>query len=644
MFYRILLVTCILSSYLNAQNDSLLQISMELNSGEDSSPEWFESLAGQKIDLNSCSADELQILPFLSASQIDLLLNKRPFKTKREVKILLGTRTYNLCAPFIELGAFKKTLSISHLSQIILPVEKSMGIERNIYLGARYAMLSSLKITLKDQYQLGFLIQKDSGEPNLLDHISGFVQVELWRKRLKLILGNYMLNCGEGLVYASPFGTQPGAFSTAALKNRSSSARYYLSANETAGFTGLLVQSKFIERLNLILFISNSFRDANFSDRNYIYSFYLTGLHRTPNEELKRDLIAELSRGFSLDFTPLRAIALGFCLADIRFKPSIADDVLRQDETDRRRNYFRFSGDRILLYSFFGKIHYSPATFSAEMATSPKNTLAFNVNMLFDLKTWQFGFRIWHFGNTFQSPYGRSFGQQSIFPRSEQGFYSALSGRVTSQFEINIYYHQAKDLWRTYYNPLVGHGRRVFLQLAYHEGSQIKFTFRFQNQIQQDYSELLAKTAKKIKNLVRLQVEKAIASEFILRTRFEKSFISYNDGLQYSNGMLIFQEIKWQILKRLSAIFRFTSFNTSDYDSRLYEFEHDLYTTAISTVLYGSGQKWYALLELKPDALFTLTMKYRRIEYYDRTIIGSGNDRIFSDKVDLFKCQIRIRY
>ena len=132
-----------------------------------------------------------------------------------------------------------------------------------------------------------------------------------------------------------------------------------------------------------------------------------------------------------------------------------------------------------------------------------------------------------------------------------------------------------------------------------------------------------------------------------LRHRVEKSLIAYdkykyfpiNIKRNYS-GILLYQDIQYQIIPRATLSYRIVFFDTDGYESRLYEFERDVPGIMTNQLLYGKGTRWYLFAQWKINSFIKLSLKYSSTHYYYTNYIGSQADRIWGDKVNAINLQI----
>jgi hypothetical protein len=85
-------------------------------------------------------------------------------------------------------------------------------------------------------------------------------------------------------------------------------------------------------------------------------------------------------------------------------------------------------------------------------------------------------------------------------------------------------------------------------------------------------------------------------------------------------------------------------FHTDDYDSRVYGYEKGLLNTFTSPSFYGQGYRASSHLRIDFAKSLMFIAKFGFTHYFDRSVIGTGNDQINgSNKADL-QLQMRVKF
>ena len=594
------------------------------------------------LDINQVSDSELRTFPFLTADQIKRLLKERPFQKKNEIRKILGSETYNLFKSFFYLGKSDNFFKWRYLGRIKYPIQKSVGIINKRYPGPAYDLYTQVKFSLGNLLSGGILVQKDPGELQHLDHISGFLRFSTDNDRISIILGNFILHAGQGLVYSSPFSQQRSANTSTAMRTRNFYSRSYLSANETAGFLGICAGIHILDNLLLSTFYSFIRRDGSVGVPGNITGFALSGLHRTTKENTTRDILEEKTIGGVVEYQISKDIQIGTSIMRTGYNPAINLKHEVDSGFEIRNNFFGFSGSSISAYSAFYKFKFGHCHFAGEIAGNHPKKFSGHLSFLYTNQAWTAGFRFWQLTPGFKSPHGRIFGNQSSFPAGERGFYFGLSGKITRKFYLDLYWNPVKKLWRTYFNPMPTAANHFFVQLSYKPKPTTILLARFQYNDKDFYLSESRIFATNYKNNIRVQLDHRIHARLELRSRFSYTHSPDPEHPRQYKGISYFQEIRLKISNYAQLIFRFTSFKADDYDVRNYELEHSLAGSSSLSALYNSGIRWYIIGKFNILPSIQISFKYRRIKYDDVEKIGSGLDLIDSNVKEEVGIQIRI--
>jgi len=641
LFWLILLLTIPFTSL--AQTDSLYEALSESVEEDDGLAEIFEELQQTQFNINSVSREDLRIFPFLTESQIDSILSSRPFIQKREVRKILNKETYNYLQPFFIVNPVPRIFTAQFTQRNNLPLYKVKGIEENKFRGDDFDNYSKIRFRYSESIAGGLLMQKDLGENEISDHVSGFLQ---WQNQnMKIILGSYQVQFGQGLILDSPYAQQKSVFTLAPLQTNNSGGRHYLSSSEYTGFNGLFVHYSPIENLSTNVFYANTLRDGNIDySYQYVTGINTSGYHRTESEYNKKDLIREKMIGSSVLYDFSDNIQSGFCAATVKYNPPLIFNEATQSDNELRRSYYHFSGDRINLFSAFFHFYFESVEFSSEVSTNQFNKFSHSYNVLFPTSTGGVGVKWWQISKQFQSPFGHSFASGSNFPQAKQGFYVGLQQRINHEISCSSYWTSEKDLWRTYFNPMPTYRKDFLLNLNYKIADKTDLIFRYQFSDNNSYNSNFLTAFSEYRRKFRLDFLKQITKSIRVRSRVEKVFINYSDYLSKQQGINLYQDISWQVSPLLNIKARYSSFITDDYDSRIYEFENDIPGAFSNYALSGKGMKWYLLLKLNifNDLLFWL--KYRSIYYDGIETIGSGDLQSEGNSRQDIKLQFDFKY
>ena len=643
MLLKIFSLILILYISLTAQLDStLVSIPEVIIEDESNTQNLIHEYLNSPLDINQVSASELSIFPFLTTDQIKILIGKKPFYKKREVQNILGVETYRLFRQYFFVGIPYAFLKWHFLSRIRYPIQKPVGIIKKVYPGPAYDLYTRFRFSLGESLAGGILIQKDPGETEHWDHISGFITWSGFNNHIEIIIGNFIIHAGQDLIYSSPFSQQKSASAGSAMRSRNFYSRSYLTSNETSGFMGVCTGLRLTEDFLLTAFYSKITRDATVAVPGKITGFAISGLHRTMYENTNRDILTENTVGGVAEIQISNNLRIGAVFMHTGYNPAINLKHELDADSKIRNKFFGFNGTAISSYSTYYSLNLTNCNISAEIATNHLNNISTSFVFLYSFKRWKLGFRFWQIASDFKSPHGRVFNNQSSFPAGERGFYFGFSGKISKTISADIYWNPVKKLWRSYFEPFPPTSNNFFSQFVFKLKSGTILTSRFQYQKKTSYISESHQFETKIKKRYRLQFDHKINTRLQLRSRFSYIFLPTTFNHPPLKGLSYFQEIRTKISKYVQLIFRVSSFKSDDYESRTFELEHSLAGSSSLATLYNSGIRWYAILKVNITPSIQISVKYRRIKYNDIDSIGSGLDMIGSDMKEEAGIQIRI--
>ena len=277
----------------------------------------------QLIPINTATRQELEDLSFLSDKQIETILAyvyQHPLQSEYELQLIdnLDYYTIHKLTQFIIVNKvdhiehkesirslFKQTRQ-EIASRLDYPLYTREGY-KNKFLGLPW--YSNIRYSLQAGHKMewGFTLEKEEGEPFFAlknrkgyDYISFYLMFHNWKWIKNMVVGNYKLNWGEGLIIGSngflhhylPAFIYP-TLSCKMRKHQSNDEFHYLS-----GFAATFQWKKNIE---FSPFYSLRKLDAKIVN-NQIKTIYKNGKHRTYTDFINRNKARQQLVGVNLDF------------------------------------------------------------------------------------------------------------------------------------------------------------------------------------------------------------------------------------------------------------------------------------------------------------------------------------------------------
>ncbi len=631
---RSLTVLMLLVACLPAQPDSLLEAYSELLIDESALPEQDSHQIYAVIDINNCPAAKIADIPMLSRRQIQNIRNQRPFGSFHDLAAVIGPDSLKLIRPYIHITRTEQRFRIQYRTRISGSLQQSRGIRSGYYRGSPFDLYQRFDLSFRSWLSAGFLSQKDVGEKDITDHLSGFLGVSLMEDRVKIILGDFRASAGTGLILSNPYGTGSETMHIRLPSGNLIDMRPFLSAHESFGFRGIAIKMN-AHRFQTFTFLSLKAHDPQVNRANgLIYGIRETGLHRSDAEMIDRDLLQALSYGGGISFEISNKPDFGFGMAIIRtkFSPPIHYDLTSRTLSDIRRNFYHFSGTRLDGLTCFTRLKSDQAYLTGETAFSQPGGYACQLSGGIIQNASRLGVVFWLMNPAFSSLFGRSAGNMASFPANKEGFRFIASHRSDSRLTLRLSWTMEKDLYRTPSVLFPGSRRQIVFLIKVRPVQRTSLLLRYQHDRSREGLSI---------QKLRLNFENRLMPDLRLRTRID---LSSNQNWQGRVGYSAFQDIDWKFLPGIRLTARVSFFHTWSYDLRLYEFENDVPGVLRTVPNYGSGSKWYLILQITHLEPLMVWIKLRQYQQDDVASLGSGNDMIDGNTKTDFRLQFSIRF
>ncbi len=640
------------------QEEVLLE---DLKSEEDDSKilDFLQDLKRNPYDLNKVTLSQLENIPFISKiiakKIIDYRNEIKVFRSKRallkiegitddlyeKIKIYLVVRQSTKDILIDETG---RKISVSKLKtqesfkvrarfRIIQDLQQRDGFLTGKYSGSRpkiYNQVNSKYDKFNYKLEVNLTLEKDAGEKNLNDFVSGFLELKNYNFIKNIVAGDYTLNFSQGLAMWSSQSFSKGIDAVNPLKKKGKGIDGYSSVNEVQFFRGGAARLNF-NYFNFDLFYSNNLYDAAIdSSINEVTSFYYDGYHRTSSETARKNSALEKLFGGRITFEK-ESMRLGTTYWKSKFSKSIIPDSLIQ--------LYNFSGTSANMIGFDYDFIYKNMNFYGELARSQSNSIA-NMNSL-QITFFKFADILFSYRNypiDFAPLHSFGFGERNGETYNEIGFYSGITFRPVKGLVVNSYFDQFKFPYRTFFNPVPTSGTDFLTNMEWRAGRGFVLNLKYKN----ESKELIRTTMdefnrdiKRVDNRNQVNIRAGfiyhLTERFRVRSRYEYVNVCYSNFGGDNKGYLFFSDLRIIPVTGLVIDTRFIFFDTDDYDSRIYEFESDILGVMSNIALYGQGRRWYLLLKYKPFSHIELAAKYAETYVDGAKSIGSGNDEIIGD-------------
>ncbi len=634
--------------------DDLIEESYE----EDDNSDLFnsiEELILNPIDLNSADVFELQKIPEITSNIAEIIISYRnkfgPFYSVNELYAMreLDRETISKVIPFLktELPSFMTDSTFSQeeiISSSMLKVQlrsrygndlqTRKGFAEGIYVGNKLSAYNRLLLKYSKQYQAGITFEKDAGEKDFDDFNSFHLNVRDVGFINNLVVGDYILEFGQGLILWSPYSFSKGADAIFPVKRKGKTLKPYTSSTEYDFMRGSAITLKYSD-LFVTLFYSSKKIDANVDSlRNFIISTPKTGLHLTLNDLNNKNSIKENIIGGRISYKYHSYLNVGLSGYNSKF----GNEFLPATIYDLTGNQFRF-------YSFDYDFNFSQINIFGEFAYNQKSVASINGLILSPLKNFSFTVSLRNYPANYINLHGFGFGEQSGKTRNEFGIYYGI--KWNSNFGLfNLYYDQFRFPNATFDVAVPSSGDEIYLSFSKRVFSRTNLLLRFKSE-RKDISENLEEVKlvfKQIRNSYRAEIVYDISNNLRMKSRIEYNTFEIDEYDKIEKGVLFLQDFRFSFSKILQLYGRIIFFDTDSFNSAVYEFENDLTGVLTNLAMYGTGMRWYLMMRYKPFSFITISMKYSETYKPNVKYLSSGNNLISNNVDNRISFQLDINY
>ena len=535
--------------------------------------------------------------------------------------------------------------------------EKSVGYEKdtsgtaNRYNGSPQRVLVRYRYTFKNLLYFGFTGEKDPGEQFFKGRQSAgfdFYSAHLFMRNLGMIkslaIGDYTVNLGQGLIQWQSLAFKKGALITG-IKRQSPVLKPYNSAGEVNFHrgAGITIGSG---KWEATVFGSYRNTDANLvppdslETASYISSFQTSGYHRTNTELADKAIQKQLVFGGNVSYR-LKKLQVGINAIQYRFSLPVIKEA---DPYNR----YALSGKRLSNYSVDYSFTYRNMHLFGEFAGNGVDGRAMLNGMLISVSAQaDISLLYRNISRDYQSLNANAFTETAI-PKNEAGFYSGISIRPVTNWQIDAYADIYHFPWLKYLVHAPTRGSDYLLQLTYKPNRQLEIFSRFKSESKaannaDDNHTIKPVIANRRKNW-RTQVNFKISRHLTYRNRIELSWFNAGAG-EPSRGFLANIDLLYKpMLKPFSANIRLQFFQTDDYDSRLYAYENDVLFSNSIPVFFEKGYRYYLNINYDFSRKWSVWARLAQTIYPGKESIGSGLDEIKGKHKTELKIQLMYQF
>lgn len=516
---------------------------------------------------------------------------------------------------------------------------------------SRYYVGSALYQNLRYNYRYGnklswgFSAEKDAGEPAFIaayplpDFLSGYVQLNDMGVLKTLVVGNYRLRFGQGLVMNSDFALGKtmlmqslGRQSVAVKPHRGTGeADYYSGAAATVGWGNV----------QFTAYASYRQFDATL-DGVAIKTLKTDGYHRTPLELARKDNTLGNLFGVHLAYAS-HGFHVGTTAQYQSFNRNIASSTLPYKRyAPQGHSFFNASVD----YAW----HHHRVSVAGETAVDGKGAVA-TLNML-RVKAVDGLFVTLlqrHYTHDYWALEGKSFAASSDV-RNERGIYLGADWQPFYRLQFTAY----ADVYRFPFlryrvsEPSCGVDGMATARYIISDDHSVQLRYRYhmkQRDVAEGYKLLQGTLFNEHTHRLRLRWEGVLTPLFNCQATAEGCLVQAETlstggaiSLQMTYSPLVEQHV-WRISGGGTA------FHT-DYATRIYGYERGLLYAYNYHMCYGTGWRGFLYVQYvhKAAPRLTCTAKLGATRYLDREIISSGAAMIAANHCEDLQLQLRYTF
>lgn len=511
---------------------------------------------------------------------------------------------------------------------------------------ARYTFESGKKI------HAGFTAEKDAGEdfyrksnPYGFDFYSAHIQVnDVW-KFSKMIIGDFEAGAGQGLTCWSglAFGKSPEVIN---ISKTNQGISPYTSVDENRFFRG--VSSTYTSgRFDLTTFFSFKHIDANIvvsdtagEEPLEFSSFQTSGLHSIPREIEDEKSVAETVAGANFSYR-LNNGRLGLSAVSYKFDGSM---TIRDEPYSAY--YFNGSAGQNagVNYSFAWKklSIFGETGMNDRRAFGTLNGAVFSPTSMLTISMLH---RM--YDKKFYSLYGNAFGASSAIS-NERGLYTGMTFTPFPRWTVTGSVDAYTWPWlkqRVSAAPSSGYDYQ--LQAHYQHNENIYAYLRVQRDARPENSTSedpgIDDVARKTLDRFRIHFAYKLTPVLEFQDRLELSF--YNKDPEKQSGFMIYHDILYRPSEsRLSLTFRYCMFDTDGYESRIYQYEHDVLYAFPFMAMQDRGIRTYLNARYALNEHMDFWLKLANTFYPGKVSIGSGLGEIDGKNQTSVNFQMRLKF
>jgi hypothetical protein len=510
------------------------------------------------------------------------------------------------------------------------------------YLRYRYARTGA--------FSFGFSMEKDAGEkwwdwqPRRQifgpDFTSFHAQI-LNRGKLKnLIIGDFQMQAGQGLVMAAGFSLGKGSEVIRTTYRSTLGLKPYTSVLEANYFRGVSATYAIFGNVEITGFYSRTRRDAsldtNENEEMIVSSLLVSGYHRTTTEREKHGIIGESDVGIhALYKLPSKRGQIGLTMLG-----NFYDSYLQKKDVPY--NLFEFSGKQNYVTGLHGDYRWQNFHFFGEGARSRSGGVGGVGGFIAGFgKTLDFTLLLRHYDRNFHSLYGNAIGEATR-PINESGSYWGLRYTPNRRWQFSTFYDYYKFPWLKFQIDAPSEGHDYLFHVLWKRNKKFNIYAMYHEKHKAhnlpDSKAVLIPVVNTVRRTATVNMEYDAPLKYSVRTRIQYGEFAYQ-GSSTSRGFTLVQDASWR-LGKVEVSARIAFFKTDNYDSRQYVYEKDVLYAFSIPAYYDTGTRHYLMMRCNLTQNMKLWLRWSQTRFSKLDSISSGLSEIQGNKRSELKMQL----
>lgn len=667
--------------------DNFIQSLFQFQEDDVDYEDFYESLFQlyrDPLDLNTASKEELRNLYILSESHIKNLFDYREkvgrFLSIYELQNIPGfsEELIRQLVPFVTIREKSNTsfdgllgrIASEENNYLILRyfrvLEQKKGYKPTTdstvqrYMGSPDVFYTRWRVSRPRDFSIGFTLEKDAGEPLAWDpptrrygpdFASYHIVLQNKGRWKNIAIGDYQLQFGQGLLAAAGFNVGKGAETVLTVRRSHLGIRPYSSVLESGFFRGAAATYN-LGSFDLTAFYSNRNIDGNIqqgsdtleTEEDFISSVQITGFHRTPNEIRAKSSINEQVYGTNLLYNSLKKDFQ----AGLTFIGTSYSVPLKRTPSDY--NQYAFNGKSNYNVGGFFTYTWQNFNFFGEAARSKSGGIGALGGFMASLSPkLDISMLYRYYARDFHSFYGSAFGEavttRGARNNNEQGIYWGLKFSPSRKYTFAVYFDHFKFPWLRYQADAPSQGYEYLARFTYKPLKTVTLYAQYRQEMREmNMPDNQTKTdflTERIRRNALVNLDVAMNKMLSLKSRVQVGKFQF--GAKRSTGYVILQDVTVD-LKKVKLSTRFAVFDTDDYDTRQYVYEKDVLYSFSFPAYYGTGIRYYLLLEYNFTRRLDCWIRYARTSLRNTDTIGSGLEEIQGNTRSDLRVQVRYKF